>query len=128
MKLSSEEHKSLILREEKTIKRLAKIGSNWSIGSDVEYPKLTSSAVIRNIQIFIPLEGLIDVESEIGRLKKQIFETEKTISSLKKKLSNKEFVKKAPEEVIKKNKEKLKDELNRHEKLSTNLKKLTTTS
>jgi valyl-tRNA synthetase len=128
MKLSSEEHKSLILREEKTIKRLARIGSNWSIGSDVEYPKLTSSAVIRNIQIFIPLEGLIDVESEIGRLKKQIFETEKTISSLKKKLSNKEFVKKAPEEVIKKNKEKLKDELNRHEKLSTNLKKLTTTS
>ena len=68
------------------------------------------------------------MESEIGRLKKQIFETEKTISSLKKKLSNKEFVKKAPEEVIKKNKEKLKDELNRHEKLSTNLKKLTTTS
>ena len=128
LKLSNKEHESLILREQETIKRLAKIGPEWSIGPDVQYPKLSSSAVIRNIQIFIPLEGLIDLESETNRLKKQLTDTDKTISSLKKKLSNNEFIRKAPEEVIKKNEEKLKEEQNKYEKLSTNLKKLSTPS
>ncbi len=128
IKVSNKEHESLILREEETIKRLSKIGPEWSVASDVDPPKLTSSAVVRNMQIFIPLEGLIDIESETNRLKKQLSETEKTIIILKKKLSNKEFTKKAPKEVIEKNEEKLKEEQNRHEKLSINLKKLTKTN
>ena len=128
LKLSNKEHESLISREEETIKRLAKIGSEWSFGPDTQHPKLSSSAVIRNIQIFIPLEGLIDIKSETSRLRKQLADTDKTISSLEKKLSNKEFIKKAPKEVIIKNKENLKEEQNRHEKLSTNLKKLITPS
>ena len=127
IKVSNQEHESLILREEETIKRLSKIGSEWSIGTDIQPPKLISSAVIRNMQIFIPLEGLIDIDSETNRLKKQLAETEKTVLALKKKLSNKEFTQKAPKEVIEKNEEKLKDEQNRHEKLSTNLNKLTKT-
>lgn len=127
IKVSNKDHELLILREEETIKRLAKIGLEWSVASDVDPPKLTSSAVVRNMQIFIPLEGLIDIESEKNRLKKQLFETEKKIITLKKKLSNKEFTNKAPKEVIEKNEEKLKEEQNRNEKLSINLKKITKT-
>ncbi|MDA3839477.1 MAG: valine--tRNA ligase [Patescibacteria group bacterium] len=57
--------------------------------------------------IKIYLIGAIDVEKEKERIEKEIANTEKQISIISGKLSNEAFVAKAPEELVKKEKEKL---------------------
>ena len=59
------------------------------------------------MQIFIPLEGLVDTGKEKVRLQKEIEQLEKYIATLSGKLSNKNFVKNAPEAVVKGEKQKL---------------------
>ena len=52
------------------------------------------------IDVVIPLEGLVDIDKEVQRLKKAIEKQEKDIKILDGKLSNERFVKNAPEEVV----------------------------
>jgi valyl-tRNA synthetase len=59
-------------------------------------------------EIEIYLIGAVDKAKESERLKKEIKNLEKIIASAKVRLSNKEFTAKAPAEVVKKEKEKLK--------------------
>ncbi|MDH4227654.1 MAG: valine--tRNA ligase [Deltaproteobacteria bacterium] len=56
------------------------------------------------IEVHVPVAGLIDAASEIKRLSKELEKTEKELGGLTSKLSNEEFVKKAPEEVVRKDK------------------------
>ena len=56
-----------------------------------------------------PIEGVVDPEKEKERIEKKIGETERYITSLKKKLENKGFVDRAPKEVVEKEKGKLAD-------------------
>lgn len=53
------------------------------------------------------LGGLIDFEKEKERLKQIMEKIQKEIDRLEKKLANKDFVEKAPEEVVEETKEKL---------------------
>jgi valyl-tRNA synthetase len=69
-------------------------------------PRHSASAVLDFCQIFIPLEGVIDMNIERERLNKKLSELESSLQGLDKKLSNKDFVKNAPAEVIEKEKEK----------------------
>ncbi|MCK5415815.1 valine--tRNA ligase [Candidatus Parcubacteria bacterium] len=62
--------------------------------------------VIQNIEIY--LLGAIDKEKEQLRIKKEIENLEKIIKSVKGKLSNKQFIERAPKEIIHKEKERLK--------------------
>ena len=57
--------------------------------------------------IFMPLEGIVDIEEEKAKLNKQKAELEKAIGGTKGKLSNENFVSRAPEAVVNKEKEKL---------------------
>ena len=57
-------------------------------------PDKSAIAITNNIEIFIPLEGLIDFEVESSRLKKRLGELEKHVSASKNKLSNDNFIKK----------------------------------
>jgi valyl-tRNA synthetase len=52
------------------------------------------------MEIYVPLEGLIDIEAEIGRLKKEYAKTEKEVMFVKKKLANEDFRSKAPKAVV----------------------------
>lgn len=52
------------------------------------------------VEVFIDLSGLVDFAKEKIRLQKEIGEVEPYIAVLKKKLSNKEFVKNAPKEIV----------------------------
>jgi valyl-tRNA synthetase len=63
------------------------------------------------------LEGLIDIEAERGRLQKEISRVRQLLESIAKKLSNAQFVQRAPAEVVAKEKEK-------QEQMSENLAKL----
>ncbi|MEE6251131.1 MAG: class I tRNA ligase family protein, partial [Bdellovibrionota bacterium] len=59
---------------------------------------------VGNIQVIVPLEGLVDFDEEIKRLNKNIEKTEKEINGISRKLGNDNFVKNAPAEVVEKDK------------------------
>ncbi|MDP0490744.1 MAG: valine--tRNA ligase [Verrucomicrobiota bacterium JB023] len=65
-----------------------------------EAPKGTPLAVTGLGEFFLPLEGLIDVESEKRRLDKEIEKLEKEVTKCLKKLQNPKFVENAKPEVV----------------------------
>ena len=64
-------------------------------------------ALVGEMKILIPLAGLIDKDAELGRLQKEIDKLEKETARLNGKLSNPNFINKAPENVVTKEKDKL---------------------
>ncbi len=68
-----------------------------------ELPEKVIKDYVKGVEIFIDVEGVIDIESEINRLQKEINKTSKELEKLNKKLSNKDFLSKAPEHVVEKN-------------------------
>jgi valyl-tRNA synthetase len=77
----------------------------------------SATAVVEELEIFIPLDGNIDVNSELTRLKKEISKLTKEISGLEKKLKNESFLKNAPALVISNEKDKLSGMSSKIEKL-----------
>ena len=59
-----------------------------------------------NIEVFVILKDILDFESEAVRLKKELAKLEKEFSMTSRKLSNDDFLQKAPDEVIEKEREK----------------------
>ena len=58
------------------------------------------AAIMAGIEIFIPLEQLIDIEKEIERLDKELINLEKELERVDKKLGNEGFISKAPAKVV----------------------------
>ena len=70
-------------------------------------PDNAMAGVVNGVEIYLPLKGLIDVEKETARLNKELEKLEKEIKRLAGKLGNEGFLKKAPEQVVAGEKEKL---------------------
>ncbi len=85
---------------------LARI-EHLAVGPDVERPPASSTTAIGGVAVYIPLEGIIDLDSERDRLAKAIGSTEKYVVSTQKKLENENFVSRAPREVIEAEREKV---------------------
>ena len=70
--------------------------------------KIEQSAVnvMDNIEIFVPLKGLVDIKKEKERLNKKAEELKKELSGVEKKLKNKNFMEKAKKEAVEKVKNK----------------------
>ena len=58
------------------------------------------SLVVGDTTAFLPLGGMVDVDAELARLRKQLAETEKRIAGVEARLNNPNFVQKAPEKVV----------------------------
>ena len=96
--------------------------NNISLGEKVERPIQSSAAVVEGAELFIPLGGFIDIDQERSRMKKRVLEINHLINSINGKLANENFMNRAPENVIMKEKSnlnKLTDEL---KKVNSNLK------
>ena len=68
---------------------------------------VSASAVIGDIELLIPMAGLINKEAELARLDKEITKLNKDITLAEGKLNNPKFTDKAPQDIIAKEKEKL---------------------
>jgi len=86
--------------------------------------KLAAQAVAGGLALEVPLAGLIDVEAERGRLKKELEKAQREIDGLERKLSNASFVDRAPKEVVEENRRRLADYRDQAAKLSEGLKRL----
>lgn len=76
------------------------------IDKNLAKPKASASAVISGAEIYIPLQGLIDLDVEKNRLQKEITRLEGALTGIEKKLSNANFVNNAPADVVEKEKAK----------------------
>ncbi|MGH2569660.1 MAG: valine--tRNA ligase [bacterium] len=102
---------------------LARI-TGWELGRDVAKPPSSASAVIRGGTLFIPLEGIIDVDAERSRLEKERARLSDIIRGTETKLSNDSFVQRAKPEVVEREREKLTSLQGDHEKVLAALRDL----
>jgi valyl-tRNA synthetase len=72
-----------------------------------EIAPMSSTQLVGNMELLIPMAGLIDVGAEMARIDKQLEKLGQEISRIEGKLSNEGFVAKAPPAVIDKEREKL---------------------
>nr|WP_232220438.1 hypothetical protein [Legionella tunisiensis] len=68
---------------------------------------VSASAVVGELELLIPMAGLIDKQAELSRLEKEIVKLDKDIALAEGKLGNPKFTDKAPAEIITKEQEKL---------------------
>jgi valyl-tRNA synthetase len=81
------------------IVQLATVGK-LECGPDTTKPKQSATIVEPEFEAYVSLEGLIDVTAEIKRLEKQLTEKVKHLQGTRNKLSNSNFVDKAPADVV----------------------------
>jgi valyl-tRNA synthetase len=89
------------------IKNLANITEISFIQSKEQVPDEVMSAVVDSVEIFIPLDDLLDYKAEFERLEKEKARLTKEVERLNKKLENQGFINKAPKHVVDEEKEKL---------------------
>ena len=90
---------------EADLKHLARLG-DFTYGTKAARPEQSVVATVGRIESYVVLEGLIDVKTEVKRIESRLQEVEGFLKSTEKRLKNRSFVDKAPEEVVQKEKEK----------------------
>lgn len=116
----SETNKKMVEELSAYIKILSKVNVLEAVlPSEFEkLPRFKSiTSVVSNYQIYVKIEGLIDIEQEKQRLSKEIERTETYLNSLDKKLSNENFLNKASKDVVENEKHKQEDFRSKLEKL-----------
>ncbi|MBW1722667.1 MAG: valine--tRNA ligase [Deltaproteobacteria bacterium] len=88
------------------IRSLARIDSA-TVETKIAKPEASATAVFGENQVHVLLKGLLDFEEEKKRLKKEIRKIEKDLEAARKKLSNEQFMSKAPEDIVAKVREKV---------------------
>ena len=89
------------------ILNLASVESITQKDTSDDIPK-SAFALLNQMKIYIPLEGLVDIEEEKARLEKKLVKLNQELKSVQDRLSNNTFVEKAPTEVVEELKGKLK--------------------
>ena len=79
---------------------LAKLETVEVLSAGAEAPPQSVSAVVGDLEVFLPLEGLVDLEQERARLAKERDGVARRLDGVRGKLSNEKFVSKAPAEVV----------------------------
>ncbi len=110
---------SALDRGRKYLARMGRVGT-LTMGESLGKPAHSATAVVQSLELFIPLEGLIDLDVERQRLEKRIDEVEGRLRASESKLSNENFIKRAPADVVAHEKEKQAAYLERLEKLKEN--------
>ena len=97
----------LLEGQRRTIGDLAKV-SNLTVGraGETAKPRQAAGTVVSNMEVFVILKDILDFESESSRLKKELSKLEKEFGMTHRKLSNDDFLQKAPHDVIAKEREK----------------------
>jgi len=124
LKISDPKIKKLLEENMSIVKNLAKIEA-LTIQKSVKRPANSACGVINKIDFYVPLTGLIDIIKEKARINNHIQEQDKLLVGINKRLKNKQFLKKAPGEVVLKEKarqEELKEKVNKLKKIIKNLK------
>ncbi|BBT18572.1 valine--tRNA ligase [Metapseudomonas otitidis] len=91
---------------EPLLNKLAKLESVRVLASGEEAP-MSATALVGDMQVLVPMAGLIDKDAELARLDKEIQRLDGEVKRVGGKLANEGFVAKAPAEVLEKERAKL---------------------
>jgi len=105
LKVSGETARKLENQEE-LIRNMGGL-SSLTISPDVQRPSTAATQVVEDAEVF--LSGLIDPEKEQKRLRTQMKKLQEDEAKSESKLNNEQFISKAPPEIVKKEKQRLKD-------------------
>ena len=104
---ADKKQKALINKNQALLNNLAKLESiTWL---ENETPPAAATALAENLELFIPMADLIDKTAEISRLEKEVSKLDKEINRSQQKLQNENYIKKAPDNVVTTEREKLAD-------------------
>ena len=104
----SEQDKARAASSAQLIQSLAKVESiDWLAAG--EAAPASATQLVGELEIRVPLAGLIDTDAEVARLDKEIAKLDKEVARISGKLGNSGFVDKAPAEVVAKEQQKLAD-------------------
>jgi valyl-tRNA synthetase len=102
------EDSARVTRHTQALAKLAKVASITIAKPGEEQPP-TLSALAGTIEVMVPMAGVIDVDKELARLAKELDRLTEEQGRLKGKLSNDNFVARAPADVVDKERAKLAD-------------------
>ena len=105
------------------LKSLAKLESLSWLAADQE-PPMSSIQLVGEMQVLVPMAGLIDKDAEIARLQKEVDKRQQEIKRVEGKLSNPKFVDRAPADVVAKEKAKIDEHQAALSELETQLEKI----
>ncbi len=88
------------LRSQERILREMGFIEQITIGVALPKPPASATDVIGQVQVFVPLKGVLDLDVERDRLQTRIEKTQAYIEGLLKKLSNRNFLDRAPADVV----------------------------
>jgi valyl-tRNA synthetase len=74
-----------------------------------EAAPISAVALLGNLEILVPMKGLIDPAAELERLAKRLRKAEVDMSKLEAKLSNSQFAKNAPPDIVAKDQQRLEE-------------------
>jgi valyl-tRNA synthetase len=113
---------NMIQRNELFIHSLARV-KGLRIEKGMERPPISAFSRVYDIEIFVPMDR-IRMEAELRRIQKEISKIEKDIDFVNKKLSNEQFISKAPKEIVEQEIEKASRYKILKEKLEENMQKI----
>jgi valyl-tRNA synthetase len=88
------------------LKKLAKLADITWLSAGEEAP-VAATALVGELEILVPMAGLMDKDAELARLDREIDKLEKDLSRIQGKLGNASFVDKAPAAVVAKERDKM---------------------
>jgi len=105
---------------------LSKLASLESVHwlNDADEAPMSATALVGNLELLVPMAGLIDKEAELARLNKEISKLEQDITRTEAKLANPGFVDKAPAEVVDKERVRLGETKTSADKLREQIQKI----
>ncbi|MCB1085290.1 MAG: valine--tRNA ligase [Chlamydiia bacterium] len=119
--VTKDDTKSLLSQNTAIIQKLAR-AEQVTITDDLSQTQNVATAVVGPIKCAVPLGDVIDLEKEKARMNKEAESLQKAIDNLDKRLSNKNFLEKAPVDVVTKEKDRLSEMREKLKKLESVIK------
>lgn len=100
LKCSDKETQIYFAGNEANFHKLAKVNNLTFLSKEDAIPSKSLVSATTHTEIYIPMEGVVNVEEQIGRLEKEITKTKKEFEKYDKKINNPKFVNNAKDDVI----------------------------
>ena len=120
LRTSNEKNLDILKENKPEITNLVK-AKKLAIDKGITKPALSTSSLVEDVEIFISLKGLIDLDKEKKRLRASLEKLDKDLSISEKKLSNANFFKRAPSKIVEKEKERKEAFIQKRERLRKRL-------
>src|SRR5437762_3935275 len=116
---------AVFARHQRAFQHLANAGDVMLNTFDAPRPRQAAVHVEPEVEVHLPLAGLIDFAAERARVEKEIARAESELQGIRKRLDNAGFVERAPKEVIEKDRARAEELAGKREKLARHLARVT---